>query len=62
MLYINISGTHILNNNFLSCAKTKYIELDSLHCGKQRKISMSCCGLDLGQGVPCVELEKITLV
>ena len=34
------------------------IGLDSLYCGKWRKFSKSCCGLDLDRTMPNVELVR----
>ena len=46
MLYIIIRSTHILNHN-LPCAKAETWDLNSLSCGKWRKISKPRYELDL---------------
>ena len=38
------------------------IILDSLFCGKKRKISKSRCDIDLGRTLPNVELLRIELI
>ena len=38
------------------------IGLDSLYCGKQRKISKSCCDLDLDRTMPNVELVRAIFI
>ena len=50
--------TDTLNHNFLTCAKAEIIGLDSLYCGKWRKIPKSRHDLDLDQTMPNVELVR----
>ena len=50
-------------HNFLTCAKAEiYIGLDSLYCGKWRKISKSCRDLDLDRTMPNVEFLRAIFI
>ena len=48
------------DNNFITCAKAENIGLDSLYCGKWRKISKS--RFDLDRTVPNVELVRAIFI
>ena len=46
----------MLDMSFLACTKVESMGLDSLYCGKWRKISKSRRDLDLGPTMPNIEL------
>ena len=50
-----------ISHNFLTCAKAE-IGLDSLYCGKWRKISKSRRDLDLDWTMPNVELVQAIFI
>ena len=53
----------MLNINFLACTKVElWVCIDSLYCGKWRKISKSNHDLDLGPTMPIIKLVRVIFI